>query len=96
MSKVLKTDVHVTDDKLNVTILKAGDAVPKKLEKYVTNPKAFVDSNSADAATEATGDEQADLVAELKKRELPTSGTVEELRARIAEHDAELAAQSKE
>lgn len=96
MTKVLKTDVHVTDDKLNVTILRAGETVPKKLEKYVTNPKAFVDGDSADSAPEPAGDEQADLVAELKKRELPTDGTVEELRARIAEHDAELAAQSKE
>lgn len=91
---VLARDVHISTGGADVTILKAGDTVPKKLEKYVTNPKAFVDSD--ETVPEPTGDEQADLVAELKKRELPTSGTVEELRARIAEHDAELAAQSKE
>lgn len=91
MAKILKHDVHVTDDKLNVTVLKAGDTVPRKLQKYVTNPKAFIAEDDAPKATTDEPDPRDELVAELKKRELPTDGSVDELRERIATFDAEQA-----
>lgn len=52
MAKVLRRDVHVTDESDTVTILKAGEPVPKKFEKYVTNPKAFVGSDDAPVETD--------------------------------------------
>lgn len=91
MGKVLKHDVHLTrkvKDEWETTVLTAGSTVPKRLQKLVTNPKAYVDGEPVEV-TDDTSDPRADLVAELKKRELPTTGKVEELRERLAEFDAE-------
>lgn len=93
MAKILAHDVHVTrlvKNEYEVTVLKAGESVPKNLQKYVTNPKAFIDGDTAQESDKTADDDPTeDLVAELKKRELPTDGTVAEMRERITEFDAE-------
>lgn len=93
MAKILAHDVHVVrllKSGWDTQILKAGSEVPKGLQKYVTNPKAFLAEGTEPKPDKAeAGDPTEDLVAELKKRELPTDGTVEEMRERIAEFDAE-------
>lgn len=97
MAKVLAHDVHVTDEKYRVVVLRAGDTVPRKLQKYVTNPKAYIDGDPVVAAPATPADDAAQALRdELKKRELPTDGSLEELRERIATDDAEAAEQEGE
>lgn len=57
---VLKTDVHVTNDKGEAKLLKAGSEVPKWASKLVTNPKAFTDVEDAseESTTEAGSGQQ--------------------------------------
>ena len=104
MAKILAMDVHVTDPKTwEVTVLKAGDPLPKKFEKLVTNEAALVPEDVAteavvtDAEKKAAEEaEMASLLEELTKRELPTEGSIDEMRARIGEDDAEKAEAAKQ
>lgn len=94
--RILAAFVHVTKDDGSVVVLKPGAEVPKALRKYVTNDKVFVaeseeqtetGTDTADGVTPYDASTIPDLQAELKKRELPTSGNKGELLARLVEHD---------
>jgi hypothetical protein len=103
MGAVLARDVHVTKDGVNFVVLHAGETVPKRFEKLVTNPKAFREvveedaggqgggGSSSDESTGYAGQSNDDLKAELKKRELPQTGNKAELVARLEKDDAEKA-----
>jgi hypothetical protein len=97
MGRTLKHDVHIQiqrKDRFDTIVLRAGTEVPKHLKKYVPNPKAYVGVDTAEPDTgETSTDERDELIAELKKRDLPTDGSIDELKQRIAEHDAEIADQ---
>lgn len=58
--KVLLRDVHVTEEDNTVTILKAGTSVPKKLAKYVTNPKAYAPDEVAEEAGDGDDSDEED------------------------------------
>jgi hypothetical protein len=53
--KVLATDVYVTNEAGQGTLLAAGTEVPKWASKLVTNPKAFVDVEG-EATDDGSGD----------------------------------------
>ena len=99
MGTVLAHDVHVTHEDNTVTILKAGTKLPKKFEKLVPNPKAFVEVEDEATEESGAGDGADDksyakltptkLRALLKKRELPQEGEKAELIARLEEFDEE-------
>lgn len=88
-------------DMLGKTVTAAEYKKLTGLNKVTLNTKSVTEGNkgvaesTADEADEpdAEGDEYdamkgEDLKAELEKRELPTSGKVDELRARLREDDA--------
>jgi len=100
MAGVLRHDVHIQLRRKNrweTIVLRAGTEVPKHLAKHVTNPKAYVQNDVAESDTgeNDSTDERDTLIVELRLRDLPTDGTVDELKQRIEEHDAELAAQGE-
>jgi hypothetical protein len=104
MGRVLRTAVHVTDENSTVTVLAAGDVVPKELAKYVSNPKAFVptdegletDESAADADEDGpyAGQSIDELKEQLRQRELPVGGNKAELVSRLVEDDENTADES--
>ena len=96
-ARILAAFVHVTKDDGTVVVLKPGDELPKALQKYVTNDKVFAaeseeqkgtGTDTSDGVTPYDASTIPDLQAELKKRELPTSGNKAQLIARLVEHDS--------
>lgn len=97
MAKVLATHVHVFKEGASeATILEAGSKVPDWAKDQVTNPAAYVDApkgKTSDSDDDTSSSDYASwkyqrLVAEAKKRELPTSGKAPDLIARLTEDDA--------
>jgi hypothetical protein len=94
---VLRTDVHVSLPDHSVVVLKKGTRVPKDLEEYVTNPKAYAPEGSEGSGSESGSDEShgySDLKGDdlrdlLKQRELPQTGNNKEMVARLTADDAE-------
>ena len=98
----LLRDVHVTEDDNTVTVLTAGSTVPKKLARYVTNPKAYapeeVDVPAEQKVDETVGYDTLDLPglkALLEARTLAVTGNKKALIKRLEEHDIELKAEAE-
>lgn len=87
----LSADVWVHDEERGDVLLPAGTTVPDWAERHVTNSKAFATAEvEARAETEDDGGPtKAELVAELKRLELPTSGNKQELVERLEQARAE-------
>jgi hypothetical protein len=105
--QVLRTYVHVTNDKGETTIFEPGQELPAWAAKLAQNPKLFVDEEASESeSTEtqppaggATGEQKPyaeqdeDALRDLLKgRELPQDGDKAALVARLEQADAEAAA----
>lgn len=108
MAKILKHNVTFEGKPGEVVSLRKGEAVPAAYEEFLTNEALFENVEEVDtpparggeSEVQESGDEEPLTKAEiqdlLRARGLPVSGTVDVLRARLAEAEAEEAKQAED